>query len=89
LVYARVSTDDQLLDLQQDALTKVGCERIFTDCESGAKADATRLRSAGLGRPVSCKTSGDKATISGATRSGADEGVNRPDVNGWVANLAL
>ncbi len=36
--YARVSTDDQLLDLQQDALTKVGCERIFTDRESGAKA---------------------------------------------------
>jgi DNA invertase Pin-like site-specific DNA recombinase len=36
--YARVSTDDQLLDLQQDALNKVGCERIFTDRESGAKA---------------------------------------------------
>ena len=27
--YARVSTDDQLLDLQRDALTKVGCERLF------------------------------------------------------------
>jgi DNA invertase Pin-like site-specific DNA recombinase len=36
--YARVSTDDQLLDLQQDALTKVGCERIFIDRESGDKA---------------------------------------------------
>ena len=36
--YARVSTDDQTLDLQSDALTKAGCDRILTDTMSGATA---------------------------------------------------
>ena len=34
--YARVSTDDQNLDLQRDALQAVGCERVFEDMVSGA-----------------------------------------------------
>ncbi len=29
--YARVSTDEQSLDLQRDALARVGCERLFED----------------------------------------------------------
>src|SRR5574339_852726 len=36
--YARVSTLEQTLALQQDALTKAGCERLFTDTASGSQA---------------------------------------------------
>jgi len=41
--YARVSTTDQTLALQQDALTKAGCERIFTDTASGALVERKGL----------------------------------------------
>jgi DNA invertase Pin-like site-specific DNA recombinase len=33
--YARVSTLDENLDLQRDALTKAGCERLFEEKKSG------------------------------------------------------
>jgi len=44
--YARVSTLDQNLDLQRDALEKAGCTRIFTDTISGATAERPGLRQA-------------------------------------------
>jgi DNA invertase Pin-like site-specific DNA recombinase len=44
--YARVSTADQTLALQQDALTKAGCGKIFTDTASGALAERKGLEEA-------------------------------------------
>lgn len=44
--YARVSTDDQNLDLQIDALKMAGCEQLFTDQVSGAAAVKTGLEAA-------------------------------------------
>ncbi len=44
--YARVSTDDQNLHLQRDALEGVGCERIFEDRRSGARTDRPGLATA-------------------------------------------
>src|SRR5271157_5408593 len=44
--YARVSTQDQTLALQQDALTKEGCSKIFTDTASGATTERHGLTEA-------------------------------------------
>jgi DNA invertase Pin-like site-specific DNA recombinase len=44
--YGRISTDDQNLDLQRDALAKAGCEKVFTDTLSGARADRPGLAKA-------------------------------------------
>ena len=44
--YARVSTTDQNLDLQIDALTKAGCEKIFDEKISGGRAERPGLAQA-------------------------------------------
>jgi DNA invertase Pin-like site-specific DNA recombinase len=44
--YARVSTYEQTLNLQQDALQNAGCHKLFTDTASGAKKERKGLEEA-------------------------------------------
>jgi DNA invertase Pin-like site-specific DNA recombinase len=56
--YARVSTSDQNLALQKDALAKAGCKKIFTDVASGA-TDARK----GLSDAVNYVRDGDVLVV--------------------------
>src|ERR671920_273625 len=56
--YARVSTNEQNLSLQRDALEKAGCEQIYTDQVSGTKA-----RRPGLEEAFSHLRSGDTLVV--------------------------
>ena len=44
--YARVSTQDQNLDLQHEALKQAGCEKLYEDKISGLRADKPGLEQA-------------------------------------------
>jgi DNA invertase Pin-like site-specific DNA recombinase len=44
--YARVSTQDQTLDLQTDAFKRAGCEIIDTETTSGSKSERPGLQEA-------------------------------------------
>jgi DNA invertase Pin-like site-specific DNA recombinase len=44
--YARVSTQDQRLDVQQEALTRSGCDKVFEDTISGRVTDRPGLQRA-------------------------------------------
>jgi DNA invertase Pin-like site-specific DNA recombinase len=41
--YARVSTFEQIMDLQRDALAAAGCDRVFTDTMSGSRSKPSRM----------------------------------------------
>src|ERR687885_1152253 len=56
--YARVSTTEQNLDLQRDAVQKAGCEQIYTDQVSGTKA-----RRPGLEQALSHLRPGDTLVV--------------------------
>src|SRR3954453_3286957 len=56
--YARISTLDQTLALQQDALTAAGCGQIFTDTASGALTERP-----GLTQALSHLRSGDTLVV--------------------------
>ena len=58
VVYARVSTHDQKLELQRDALQGAGCEKIFEDKASGVKATCP-----GLSEAVAFMRPGDTLVI--------------------------
>lgn len=56
--YARISTADQNLNLQADALKAAGCEKIFQDIASGAKDERQ-----GLAEAVKYARAGDILTV--------------------------
>src|SRR3954454_5597201 len=56
--YARVSTLDQTLGLQQDALTAGGCEQLYTDTTSGSVTDRP-----GLAQALSHLRTGDTLVV--------------------------
>src|SRR5262249_26989502 len=56
--YARVSTLDQNLDLQEDALKAAGCEKTYTDKTSGAGAERP-----GLERALADLRAGDRLVV--------------------------
>ena len=56
--YARVSSQDQFLGMQEDALKQDGCIEIYTDIASGAKTD--RL---GLDKAISSLRAGDVLVV--------------------------
>ena len=56
--YARVSTDEQNLDLQQDALKAAGCEKVFIDKMSGSKQHRP-----GLQRALDASRAGDTLVV--------------------------
>ncbi|MDQ2807049.1 MAG: recombinase family protein [Chloroflexota bacterium] len=59
--YARVSTHEQTLALQQDSLQQAGCARVFTETISGAKWTAQER--AGLTEALAFMRSGDTLVV--------------------------
>jgi DNA invertase Pin-like site-specific DNA recombinase len=76
--YARVSTHDQNLHLQQDALRAAGCEKIFVDEVSG-----TLKERPGLTKTLEVLRKGDTLVVWRLDRLGR----SLKDLIGWVHTL--
>lgn len=76
--YARVSTQDQLLDAQEDLLRGAGCEKILTDKISGTVAERS-----GLNEAKKLLRSGDTLVVWRLDRLGR----SLKDLIDWVAYL--
>lgn len=74
--YARVSTQDQNLDLQMEALTKASCKKIFDDKISGSRA-------VGLGQGVG---GGNGRAIPSLSESWIDWPVASRTWSIWLSN---
>ena len=76
--YARVSTQDQNLELQREALLHAGCEKIFEDKVSGAQSDRP-----GLTRAIEMLREGDTLVVWKLDRLGRSV----KQLIGWVSDL--
>ncbi|EIU2893481.1 recombinase family protein [Pseudomonas aeruginosa] len=76
--YARVSTDDQNLDLQRDALALAGCSTVYEETMSGKSADRPEL-----GHCLTALRSGDTLVVWRLDRLGR----SLPDLVGIVSSL--
>lgn len=73
--YGRVSTREQNLDAQRDALAAAGCERVFVDQASGVLASRPDLDKALLVAPGRGPAGGDQVSGTG----------QQPGWTGWAA----
>ena len=76
--YARVSTQDQNLELQREALLRAGCEKIFEDKVSGAQSDRPSLTKA-----IEILRAGDTLVVWKLDRLGRSV----KQLIGWVSDL--
>jgi DNA invertase Pin-like site-specific DNA recombinase len=65
--YARVSTEDQILDTQEEALKRAGCVQIFSEHASGAKKNRKAMS-----RALRALRPGDTLVVTALDRFGRD-----------------
>ena len=87
--YARVSTHEQNLDLQEDALKAAGCKKVYTDKTSGTKAERP-----GLEKALADVRPGDSLVVwkldrLGRASSTSSRRLPTRAIAAWASTLAL